>query len=86
MGIRLRTPDDSFGDKERVAHGAQIDQLVMNHVVEVTTLRKQLTGACDEVNKLRVVNARQASELKALEGVKGFIEAVRGANEVEQPK
>ena len=72
--------------KERVAHAAQMDQLVMNHVVEVTTLQKQLTGARDEVNKLRSVNARQASELKSLEGVKGFIEAVRGAHDVEQPK
>ena len=72
--------------KERVAHAAQMDQLVMNHVVEVTTLQRQLTGARDEVNKLRSTNARHASELKLLEGVKEFIEAVRGAHDVEQPK
>jgi hypothetical protein len=72
--------------KERVAHAAQMDQLVMNHVVEVSTLRAQLSAARDEVNKLRSVNASQASELKSLEGVRGFIEAVRGANDAEQSK
>ena len=62
----------------RTEHAQQMQALVENHVIEATTLQRQLSVAREEVGKLRAVNAHQASELKSLEGVKGFIEQVRG--------
>jgi septal ring factor EnvC (AmiA/AmiB activator) len=70
----------------RTEHTQQMQGLVENHAIEVTTLQRQLTATRDEVNKLRSTNARHASELKSLEGVKGFIETIRGAHDAEQSK
>ena len=63
----------------RTEHAQQMQAVVeKNHVIEVTTLQRQLANARDEVNKLHSANEGYAREVKALEGVRGFIEAVRG--------
>jgi hypothetical protein len=64
----------------RVDHAQQIDGLVTSHVIEVTTLQRQLAAARDQANSLRSANEGYAREVKALEGVRGFVEQIaRGA-------